>query len=209
MTAISTWRSETMTRLRLGFLASHGGTSMRSIVKAIDSGELAADARVLICNNADAPALAFARERGLPAHHISAKSAGGDDAADNAICRALQDAGCDWIVMSGYMRKLGPKTLSVFEGRILNIHPALLPKFGGQGMYGRRVHDAVIASGETTSGITIHLVDGEYDHGAVIAQREVPVLPGDTAEDLERRIASAEPPFYVDVLKDIAAKASA
>lgn len=198
-----------MTRLRLGFLASHGGTSMRSIVKAIDSGELAAEACVLICNNADAPALAFARERGLPVHHISAKSAGGEDAADTAIRETFRNAGCNWIVMSGYMRKLGPKTLKAFEGRILNIHPALLPKFGGQGMYGRRVHEAVIASGETMSGITIHLVDGEYDHGAVIAQREVPVLPGDTAEDLERRVAAAEPPFFVDVLKDIAAKISA
>ena len=198
-----------MTRLRLGFLASHGGTSMRSIVKAIDSGELAAEACVLICNNADAPALAFARERGLPAHHISAKSAGGEDAADTAIRETFRKADCNWIVMSGYMRKLGPRTLKAFEGRILNIHPALLPKFGGQGMYGRRVHEAVIASGETMSGITIHLVDGEYDHGAVIAQREVPVLPGDTAEDLERRVAAAEPPFFVDVLKDIAAKTSA
>lgn len=209
MTVTSTLRSETMTRLRLGFLASHGGTSMRSIVKAIESGELAAEARVLICNNADAPALTFARERGLPAHHISAKAAGGEDAADSAICRTLQDANCDWIVMSGYLRKLGPKTLKAFEGRILNIHPALLPKFGGQGMYGRLVHDAVIASGETMSGITIHLVDGEYDHGAIIAQREVPVLPGDTVEDLERRVAAAEPPFFVDVLKTIAAKTSA
>lgn len=208
MTAISIWRSDLMTRLRLGFLASHGGTSMRSIVRAIDSGELAADACVLICNNADAPALAFARERGLPAHHISAKSAGGEDAADRTICRTFQDAGCNWIVMSGYMRKLGPKTLKAFEGRILNIHPALLPKFGGQGMYGRRVHEAVLAAGETTSGITIHLVDGEYDHGAIIAQREVPVLPGDTVDDLERRVAAAEPPFYVDVLKTLAAEAS-
>lgn len=208
MTAISIWRSETMTRLRLGFLASHGGTSMRSIVKAIDSGELAAEARVLICNNADAPALAFARERGLPAHHISAKSAGGEDAADSAISRTLLTAGCNWIVMSGYLRKLGPQTLKAFEGRILNIHPALLPKFGGQGMYGRRVHEAVVAAGETISGITIHLVDGEYDHGAIIAQREVPILPGDTAEDLERRVASAEPPFFVDVLKTIAAGTS-
>lgn len=198
-----------MTRLRLGFLASHGGTSMRTIVKAIDSGELNAEPRVLICNNADAPALAFARERKMPAHHISAKSTGGEDAADSAICEAFQSAGCNWIVMSGYLRKLGPKTLKTFEGRILNIHPALLPKFGGQGMYGRRVHEAVIASGETTSGITIHLVDGEYDHGAIVAQRDVPVLPGDTVEDLERRVAAAEPPFFVDVLKEIAAKASA
>lgn len=208
MTATSIWRSDTMTRLRLGFLASHGGTSMRSIVKAIDDRELDAEACVLICNNADAPALGFARERNMPAHHISAKTAGGDDAADTAICDAFRNAGCTWIVMSGYLRKLGPKTLKTFEGHILNIHPALLPKFGGQGMYGRRVHEAVIAAGEETSGITIHLVDGEYDHGAIIAQREVPVLAGDTADDLQQRITAAEPPFFVDVLKKIAAKSA-
>lgn len=196
-----------MTRLRLGFLASHGGTSMRSIVTAIDGGELDADARILICNNADAPALAFARERGMPARHISAKTTGSEDAADTSICAAFKDAGCTWIVMSGYLRKLGPKTLKAFEGRILNIHPALLPKFGGQGMYGRRVHEAVIASGETMSGITIHLVDGEYDHGAIIAQRDVPVLPGDTVDDLQQRITAAEPSFFVDVLKQIAGTA--
>lgn len=208
MTATSILRSDPMTRLRLGFLASHGGTSMRSIVKAIDRGELDAEARVLICNNADSPALAFARERSMSARHISAKTTGGEDAADIAICDTFRNAGCNWIVMSGYLRKLGPKTLKAFEGRILNIHPALLPKFGGQGMYGRRVHEAVIAAGETVSGITIHLVDGEYDHGAIIAQRQVPVLPGDTVEDLERRVAAAEPPFFVDVLKEIAAEAA-
>lgn len=195
-----------MTRLRLGFLASHGGTSMRSIVDAIDKGELDAEPRVLICNNANAPALAFARDRNLPAHHISARTAGSEDAADTAICDAFRSAGCTWIVMSGYLRKLGPKTLKAYEGHILNIHPALLPKFGGQGMYGRRVHEAVIASGQTMSGITIHLVDGEYDHGAIIAQRDVPVLPGDTVDDLQQRITVAEPPFFVDVLKKIAAE---
>lgn len=192
--------------LRLGFLASHGGTSMRAILSAIDAGELAAEARILICNNGDAPALTFAHERGMPAHHISAKTAGGEYAADVAICAALQEHGCNLVVMSGYLRKLGPSTLSAFDKCILNIHPALLPKFGGQGMYGRRVHQAVIASGDKESGATIHFVDGEYDHGEIVAQRKVPVLPDDSAEDLEKRVAAAEPAFYVDVLKQIAAK---
>jgi phosphoribosylglycinamide formyltransferase-1 len=195
-----------MATLQLGFLASHGGSSMRAILAAIAAGTLDARGRVLVCNNADAPALAFARAEGLPCHHISARSAGGEEAADRAICAALTAAGADWVVMSGYLRKLGPVTLARYRGRILNIHPALLPAYGGQGMYGRRVHEAVIAAGERVSGITIHLVDEEYDHGEIIAQKQVPVQPGDSADDLQARITAAEPPFFVDVLRGLAAR---
>lgn len=193
------------TALNIGFLASHGGSSMRAIVDAIASGAIAGSARIVISNNADAPALIFARERGIPTQHISATSAGGEDAADRAICAALTSAGADWVVLSGYLRKLGPLTLRKFERRILNIHPALLPKFGGRGMFGRHIHEAVLAAAERSSGITIHHVDGEYDHGAIVAQREVPVLPGDTVETLQQRIMAAEPPFFVETLQAIAA----
>ena len=96
-------------------------------------------------------------------------------------------------------------TLAAHAGRVLNIHPALLPKHGGQGMYGRRVHEAVLAAGDTVSGASVHLVDGEYDHGAVIAQAEVPVLAGDTAESLERRVMAAEPGLFVHTLQRIVA----
>jgi phosphoribosylglycinamide formyltransferase-1 len=193
------------TLLNIGFLASHGGSSMRAIVDAIASGKLAGSARIVISNNVDSPALQFARERGIAAQRISATAAGGEAAADFAICDALTAAGAEWIVLSGYLRKLGPLTLRRFEGRILNIHPALLPKFGGKGMFGRHIHEAVLAAGERTSGITIHHVDGEYDHGAVVAQREVAVLSGDTVETLQQRIMAAEPPFFVETLQAIAA----
>lgn len=195
-----------MSTLNLGFLASHGGTSMRAIVAAIATGELNGRARIVVGNNGDAPALQFARDQQIPYRHISARTEGDEQAADLAICRALQDAGAEWVVMSGYLRKLGPATLKHYRGRILNIHPALLPKFGGQGMYGRNVHAAVLAAGETVSGITVHLVDEEYDRGEIVAQREVPVLPGDTVDDLQQRITQAEPPFFVDVLKSLSAR---
>ena len=178
---------------------------MRAIVDAISSGALAGSARIVISNNADSPALQFARERGIAVQHISATAAGGEAAADRVICDALVAAGAEWIVLSGYLRKLGPLTLRRFEGRILNIHPALLPKFGGKGMFGRHIHEAVLAAGERTSGITIHYVDGEYDHGAIVAQREVPVMPGDTVETLQQRIMAAEPAFFVETLQAIAA----
>jgi phosphoribosylglycinamide formyltransferase-1 len=172
-------------------------------VQAIRDRRLAAEAVVVISNNADSPALAFAREHGIAARHISRRSLGEAGDPDRAIAQALADAGAGLVVLSGYMRKLGPETLRRFRGRILNIHPALLPKYGGTGMYGRRVHDAVVAAGERLSGITIHLVDDEYDHGPVLAQREVPLEPGDSAAALEQRIQAAEPGFYVETLRRI------
>jgi phosphoribosylglycinamide formyltransferase-1 len=193
-----------MTTLEIGFLASHGGTSMRAIVAAIAAGELRARANIVIGNNADAPALQFAQQNGIPFRHISTKTEGSDAAADAAIRGALEASNVEWVVMSGYLRKLGPQTLQRYRGRILNIHPALLPKFGGQGMYGRHVHEAVIAAGETVSGITVHLVDEEYDHGEIIAQHTVPVLPGDSVDDLQSRVTAAEPAFFVEVLKSLA-----
>ena len=192
-------------RLKLAFLASHRGSSMRAIIAAATAGELAVEPVLVVSNNAAAAALAFAHEAGLPARHISATSAGGSEAADLALRDALHGAGADWVVLSGYMRKLGPATLAAFPGRIVNVHPALLPKHGGEGLYGRRVHAAVLAAGETVSGPTIHLVDEEYDHGPVLAQAEVEVRPDDTAETLEARVVAREPALYIETLQRIVA----
>ena len=98
------------------------------------------------------------------------------------------------ICLAGYMKKLGAEVLTAYEGRILNIHPALLPKFGGQGMYGMRVHEAVLAAGERESGATIHLVDEEYDHGRVLAQEKVPVKAWDTPKTLQKRVLASRTP---------------
>jgi phosphoribosylglycinamide formyltransferase-1 len=192
-----------MTRLRLGFLASHGGSSMRAIVAATRDGRLDAEARLVVSNNADSPALAFARGEGLDARQINASTAGSAEAADAAIATAMREAGVELIVLSGYLRKLGPRILDAYRGRILNIHPALLPKYGGQGMYGRRVHEAAIAAGDRVSGATIHLVDADYDSGPILAQVEVPIAPGDTVEALEQRVMAAEPGFFVQTLQAI------
>ncbi len=192
-----------MRPLRLGFLASHRGTSMRAILDAIEAGTLAAEAVLLISNNADAPALDFARERGVPALVLNARLCGGPDEADAAIAASLAEHGANLVLLSGYLRKLGPATLSTFAGRILNIHPALLPHFGGTGMYGDRVFRAVIDADAATSGATIHLVDGEYDHGAILAQCEIPVRPGETVETLAARTQAIEGLLYVETLKAI------
>jgi phosphoribosylglycinamide formyltransferase 1 len=192
--------------LRLGFLASHGGTSMRAIVQAIEAGDLDARAMVAISNNADAAALEFAREHGLRAEHISRGASGSEEAADAAIGAALADAGADVVVLSGYLRMVGPLTLARFRGRVLNVHPALLPKYGGKGMYGRYVHEAVIAADETESGASVHVVDEVYDHGPVLSQMTVAVHPDDTAEALAARVVAIEGPLFVEALQAIAAR---
>ena len=189
-------------RLKLGFLASGNGTSARAIVNAIKAGELAAEARLLVSNNRTAPALEFAREAGVPALCIPTQA--DPDGADESLAAELAEHGVEVVVLSGYLRMLGPATLGRYGGRILNIHPGPLPQFGGHGMYGRRVHEAVLAAGVRESGAAIHLVDEEYDRGPIVAQRSVAVEPGDTPGSLEARVTALEPVFFVETLARIA-----
>jgi phosphoribosylglycinamide formyltransferase-1 len=188
--------------LKIGFLASGSGSSARAIVAAIEAGELPGEARLMVSNNKSAPALDFAREHGVPTLCIPTQA--DPDGADARIAQTMAEHGVDLVVLSGYLRRLGPATLARFAGRILNIHPGPLPAFGGEGMYGRRVHEAVLAAGVPESGIVIHLVDEEYDHGAPVARRAVPVVAGDTPETLEARVRAAEPDFFVDTLRRVA-----
>ena len=192
--------------MRLAFFASGSGSSMRAIVAACRSGELAADPVLLIANR-PCKAVDFAAENDLP-HQIIPTIGPAGEASDEAALAALRDAGTEWIVLSGYLRKLGPKVLAAFSGRILNIHPALLPDFGGEGMYGRRVHEAVAAAQVLERGASVHYVDGEYDTGEVLAQERVPLMPGDTAADIETRVMAIEPQLFVRVLRSLAAARS-
>jgi phosphoribosylglycinamide formyltransferase-1 len=189
--------------MRLAFLASNNGSSFRAILAAIASGELDAVGVLAVSNKAGAPALAFAREHGLKALHIPTLP--DPEAADARLSEALDEVGADLVILSGYLRKLGPKTLSRFAGRVLNIHPALLPRFGGQGMYGRRVHEAVLASGVAETGASVHIVDPEYDHGPVLMQARVPVEAGDGPAEIEAKVMAIEPGLYIDVLRRIGA----
>jgi len=190
-------------RPTLAFLASHNGTNMRAIVTACRDGRLRASPKLLISNNGDSPAMAWARDNRIAVAHISAKTAGSDAAADAAIAATLAQHGADLVILAGYMRKLGPETIGSFAGRILNVHPALLPKFGGPGMYGRHVHEAVLQSGDAETGATIHVVDDEYDHGPVIAQARVPVMAGDTPDTLAARVQAKEQELYPETLRRI------
>ena len=190
--------------MNIGFLASHGGSNMQAIIDACKAGRLNAKAAVVISNNSDSRALERAKTEGIPNYYLSGKTHPDPDDLDRAIMDTLILHKVDVVALAGYMKKLGPKTLAHFRGRILNIHPALLPKFGGKGMYGIHVHEAVLAAGEKESGVTVHLVDEEYDRGPILAQVSVPVMPGDTPEALAERVLVQEHILYSATLQRIA-----
>lgn len=190
--------------MKIGVLASHGGSNLQAILDAIRDGRLQAEVTLVISNNPGAFALERARAAGVATAVINGKSHPDDVARDLAIADALATAGVEWVVLAGYMKKLGTHTLTRFRNRVLNIHPALLPKFGGQGMYGMNVHKAVVEAGEKESGPTVHLVDEVYDHGQIVAQAKVPVLPTDTPEELSARVLKAEHELFPATLSRIA-----
>jgi phosphoribosylglycinamide formyltransferase-1 len=190
--------------LNLGILASHGGSNLQAIIDACKAGSLLGEPRVVLSNNSHSGALERAQREGIPAYHLSGHTHPDPTALDQAILEALQRHEVEVVCLAGYMKKLGARTLQAYQGRILNIHPALLPRFGGQGMYGMRVHQAVLSSGEEESGATVHLVDEQYDHGPILAQARVKVLPGDTAEALAARVLQAEHRLYAETLQRIA-----
>ena len=192
-------------KLRLGVLASHTGSTLQAVLDACADGRIAAAVAVVIGNNSEARALERARAADVPAIHLSSHTHPIEAELDAAIAAALAAQRVDVVLLAGYMRKLGQRVLEQFAGRILNTHPALLPKFGGRGMYGRRVHEAVVAAGDRQSGASVHWVDADYDTGRVIDRRTVPVLPDDTAAALEERVQRAEKELLIDVLGRLAA----
>lgn len=184
----------------LGILASHGGTTMQAVIDACASDTLNANIGVVISNNSKSMALQRARNAKITTAHLSSANHDSAESLDRAIAQTLLNAGVDMLLLCGYMRKLGNITLQKFDGNIINTHPALLPKYGGQGFYGRRVHEAVIAAGDTESGATIHRVEAVYDSGEILAQARVPVHAGDTVEDLEERVKDVERRLLVATL---------
>lgn len=187
--------------MKISFLASHGGSSAKTIIAAMRKGELDAEPGIVITNNRDSAILHWCLDNAVDVRHISSKSHRGEENADEAIATVLQDAGTDLVVCSGYMKRIGPHVLSAFPGRILNIHPALLPSFGGKGMYGDRVHEAVLASHESESGATVHFVSAGIDEGLILLQRKVPVIEGDSIETLRARVQAVEPGLYLEALQ--------
>lgn len=195
--------SQTKRAQRLGFLASHGGSNMQAIIDACRDGRLSGEPAVVIGNNSGSNALARARCEGIPAYHLSGKTHPEPEGLDAAILDALQRHGVDLVILAGYMRLLGPGTLAAYQGRVLNIHPALLPRFGGKGLYGSAVHEAVLAARDRVTGVTVHVVDEQFDSGPILAQVTVPVEDGDTVESLAARVLIQEHLLFVETLQRI------
>jgi len=199
--------------LRAAVFASGRGSNFRALddfSRARKAGSPAArggagllwEVALLVTDREDAPALEIARERGIS----SAVVPPGDNPADfgERLLAHLDAVGIDFILLAGYLRLIPVAVVRRFPGRILNLHPALLPDFGGKGMYGARVHQAVLAAGVSDSGATIHFVDEEYDRGRILAQGSVPVLSGDTVESLSGRVHEVEHRLYPETVNTLA-----
>lgn len=189
--------------MNIAVFASHGGSDLQAIIDGCKNNRINANVSVVISNNEDSMALQRAKNENIPSYHLSMKKLGDENTLANEILKVLSKYNIDLIFLAGYMRMLHVSVLEKYNNRIFNIHPALLPKFGGKGMYGINVHTAVIDAKETETGITIHRVNSEYDSGEIVAQTKVPVLEGDTPNVLGERVLKREHEFLVEVISDI------
>ena len=192
--------------LHVAVFGSGRGSNFQAILTAIQQGTIP-DARIslAVSNNSGAGLLEIARTNGIPAIHMSRKDFPGDERFVGAMMDALRTHETNFIALAGYMKQVPSPVIAAYRNRIVNIHPALLPRFGGKGMYGHHVHEAVIAAGERVSGATVHIVDEEYDRGPIILQRQVPVDPGETPESLAAKVLTIEHELYPEALRLFAA----
>ena len=190
--------------IRLAVLVSGSGTTLQNFLDQIADGRLDASIEVVISSNSMAYALERAKGAGIDTHVVRRRDFETQEAYSDAVTAVLEGYDVELIAAAGYtQRYVFPAR---FEGRMLNTHGALLPKFGGQGMWGHHVHEAVLAAGETESGCTVHIADHEYDRGPVLVQKKVPVLPDDTPETLAARVQEAEREAYPEAIRLMAAK---
>ncbi|UTJ06508.1 phosphoribosylglycinamide formyltransferase [Arcobacter roscoffensis] len=188
---------------RIGILASYNGSGFQTIQKAIEDKILEAKVVVVISNNSNANVLETAESLDIPNFVINDKRYPNQD-CDDKIARLLLEFDCDYVFCSGYMKMIGPKLINAFENKIINTHPALLPsKYGGKGMYGRYVHEAIIKNGEEKSGVTIHYVNEKYDDGKIILTKELVLDDNETVDSLENRIKDLESTAIVDTFKKL------
>jgi formyltetrahydrofolate-dependent phosphoribosylglycinamide formyltransferase len=188
--------------LRVAVLLSGEGTSLENLFERIDAGELPARVVLVIASREDAGGLARARRRGVPALAVPRKRHPDAHAFNDALHAALAGHEVDLVALLGFLSPF--ETRGRFDGRALNVHPALIPAFCGKGLYGRRVHEAVLAAGVKVTGATVHFVDDEYDHGPIIAQRAIEVRDDDTPDSLAARVQAVERELVPEVIRGIA-----
>lgn len=193
-------------RLNIAVFASGRGSNFLTILKAIKNGQIQnTEIVVVISNNVYAGALSIARENSIPAVHLSREQFESSEIFNEVLLSTLHKYDVNFIALAGYLKKIDPIVIRSFRNRIINIHPALLPKFGGSGMYGIRVHEAVIKSGAKRSGATVHIVDEEYDHGLIVLQRAIDVSPEDTPQSLDAKVLKIEHELYPEAIRLFAA----
>jgi phosphoribosylglycinamide formyltransferase-1 len=191
-------------KYRIGVFASGGGSNLQALMDRIRTGELPADLAFVLSNNSKSGALAKARAFGTAALHVSGFTEGGEDKAAARMAVIVKDSGIDLLVLAGYMKLVPHAVHALLKNRILNIHPALLPSFGGAGMYGHHVHEAVVARGCQYTGVTIHMVNEAYDEGQIVLQRVVPVARGASAEAVAADVLKCEHAHYWQVVRAFA-----
>ena len=191
--------------MRLAFFASGGGSNVQAILDAIDTRQLDATPVVLISDRSSCGALTRASDRDIPTAVLPPKEFADETAFGAALLNTLRQHGADALALAGYLKKIPASVVHAFAGRILNVHPSLLPAFGGPGFYGRRVHQAVLEAGCRVSGATVHLVDAAYDTGPILLQACVPVKDADTPESLAARVLSVEHHLFPRALALLAA----
>ncbi|MHC4399461.1 MAG: phosphoribosylglycinamide formyltransferase [Planctomycetota bacterium] len=190
-------------RLRIAVLISGGGTTLKNLIDKIRAEQVAAEIRLVVSSTPKAGGLRFAREAGIPEVVMVRKEFDSPEAFSAAIFDRCRRASVDYVVMGGFLKRV--IVPDDFTNRVLNIHPALIPAFCGQGLYGHFVHEAVLQYGAKVSGCTVHFADNEYDHGPVILQKPVPVLDDDTPDTLAARVFQAECEAYPEALNLLAA----
>ncbi|HPD33507.1 MAG TPA: phosphoribosylglycinamide formyltransferase [Bacteroidota bacterium] len=195
-----------MANLRLAVFASHEGTNLQALIDAQKEGRLLAEIVCVISNNSNSGALRRAKAANIPAYHISDKMFVSNDDYVKALIDILDKHNANLIILAGYMKMIPIEIIRKYKNHILNIHPALLPKYGGKGMFGLNVHKAVIEAGDKVSGATVHIVNEEYDKGRILNQVQVEVLPDDTPETLAARILPFEHKLYAETINKIAKK---
>ena len=190
--------------VNIAVLASGGGSNLQALIDHFNTDERApARVALVISDRREAGALERARRAGIPALHVPTKDRPADEVAADLLA-GLEGRRIGLVALAGYLKLVPREVVRRYAGRIVNVHPALLPRFGGAGMYGTRVHEAVLEAGEAVSGPTVHLVDEEYDRGRILAQWPVPVQPGDTPESLAARVLEAEHALYPVVIEALA-----
>jgi len=190
-----------MEKKRLAVFASGRGSNFRAILDNVQNGTIPAEVVLCLTNNPAAGVIDIAKTNNIPVRVIIPKNFPDSITFNDAILKELQSAGADYIVLAGYLKLIGRQIIATYANRIINIHPALLPAFGGKGMYGHHVHQAVFESGVKISGVTVHLVNSEYDAGPIVLQQSVVIDDLNSADEIAARVLKIEHQIYARAVK--------